>query len=301
MSPLNNAIKVSVIIPCYNDGKYIQEAIDSVNAQTFKNFEIIVVDDGSTDSETQTILSKIKQDNLQVLFLKQNQGLPIARNRGIELAKGQYILPLDADDKIAPTYIEKACKVLDEDKDIGIVYCEAELFGETNCKWELAEFSLSQILIGNMIFATAMYRKTHWEKVNGYNKNMIHGYEDYDFWLSLLELDIKVYCIPEILFFYRQKKTSMVKKLEKDEEIKLAIWLQLFKNHKKLYTENIEIIYTWMRKQEKQIQTKDQKIQEKNKLLQKKDQEIQHLHNIIQSMRIRNRVKSIIRYFFFKT
>ena len=178
------SIEISVIIPCYNDGIYLNDAIDSLNAQTFGDFEIIIVDDASSDEETLKILSKLVQNNIRVIHLEKNSGPSVARNTGIKIAKGDYILPLDSDDKILPTYLEKAKEILDAVEDMGIVYCEAELFGLITGKWPLPPYSFPEILAGNMIFSTAMYRRADWETVGGYNENMIHGNEDYDFWLS---------------------------------------------------------------------------------------------------------------------
>ena len=132
--------KVSVIVPVYNVLPcYIEEALDSALASTYQNIEIIVVNDGSTSKETLSFLKNY--NNQKVKIINQiNMGLAEARNTGIKNATGKYILPLDADDKIEPTYIEKAVKIIDSKKKIGIVYCEADMFGAINKKWELPEF-----------------------------------------------------------------------------------------------------------------------------------------------------------------
>lgn len=118
---------VSVIIPCYNQGAFIKEAVDSVLAQTFQDFEIIIVNDGSSDAKTNEFLSNFTAPKTTVLSLAENQGPSVARNVAIKAAKGKYILPLDADDKIAPTYLEKAFNVLEQNISVGIVYCKANL------------------------------------------------------------------------------------------------------------------------------------------------------------------------------
>ena len=96
--------KVSVIIPCYNQGAYLNEAVESILAQSYRDFEIIVVNDGSTDEETNRLLSGYDRQQTRVLHTE-NQGLSSARNNGIREAQGEYILPLDADDRIDPTYL----------------------------------------------------------------------------------------------------------------------------------------------------------------------------------------------------
>ena len=104
--------RVSIIMPCYNQGQYVAEAVDSVLGQTFHDFEIIIINDGSTDQETISTLESFDRPKCLILHTT-NQGLAAARNNGIREARGEYILPLDADDRIAPTYLEKAVRVLD--------------------------------------------------------------------------------------------------------------------------------------------------------------------------------------------
>lgn len=228
--------KVSVIVPVYNVLPcYIEEALESVLVSTYQNIEIIVVNDGSSSKETLSFFKSY--NNPKVKIINQiNMGLAEARNTGIKNATGKYILPLDADDKIEPTYIEKAVKIIDSKKRIGIVYCEADMFGAINKKWELPEFKMKNMLRFNCIFCTALFRKTDWERVGGYKKIMKYGWEDYEFWLSLLELGVKVYRIPEILFHYRQhEKTSMLTEVYK-EKFKLEyLWKMIQSHHKELF------------------------------------------------------------------
>jgi len=275
---MHTSIDISIVIPCFNDGAYIQEAIDSVNAQTFQDIEIIIVDDASTDTETLKILAALKQDNLKVIYAEQNSGPSVARNMGINEALGKYILPLDADDKIATTYLEKAKKILDKDPQTGIVYCEAKLFGEKNEKWELPPFSFPKILIANMIFATALFRKEDWKSVGGYNENMKEGNEDYDFWLSLLELDRKVYRIPEILFLYRIKKVSRTSKLVENNDNDVNTYIQIFKNHQKLFLQNMDIFLRELKKRQFVLFQKDDEIRSVHKALQERDVKITTLY-----------------------
>jgi glycosyltransferase involved in cell wall biosynthesis len=230
--------KVSVIIPCYNDGAYINDAVFSVLAQTCQDFEIIIVNDGSTDEFTNQLLAQYNMPKTKVIVTA-NVGPSMARNIGIAKATGVYILPLDADDKIAPTYIEKGIQVFESNSSLGIVYCEAEFFGNRQGKWHLPQFSLEAILLENMIFCTAFFKKADWEKVGGFNANMIHGMEDYDFWLSLIELEVGVHQIPETLFFYRIKDQSRTVGLQR---FNTEMFVQLFYNHQDLYVRNIRVL-----------------------------------------------------------
>lgn len=230
--------KISVIIPCYNQGHFLEEAVQSVLDQTFQDFEIIIVNDGSTDPNTIEILNNFNKPKTRILHTT-NQKLPSARNNGIKEALGQYILPLDADDKIGPEYLELANNVLDENPEVGIVYCQAEFFGARNHVWNLPIYQFPHILLGNCIFCSALFRRTDWEKVEGYNPNMTYGFEDWDFWLSLINLGVYVHRIDKVLFYYRKHETpSMVEQLSGVKNLDMKN--QIIANHRQLYLENID-------------------------------------------------------------
>nr|MBA3248444.1 glycosyltransferase family 2 protein [Pyrinomonadaceae bacterium] len=231
---------VSVIVPCYNQGHLVDEAVDSVLAQTFSDFEIIIVNDGSTDEATNRILQAYDKPKTTVLHTH-NCGLGGARNNGIRAAQGKYILPLDADDRIGSAYLEKAVEALDARPNVGIVYCEAEFFGERAERWNLPEPQFPDILLWNVIFCSAFFRKKDWEASGGYRTN-VPAWEDHDFWLSIVELGREVYRIPETLFYYRQTSTSMIRAVDNDRMRHL--FAALFRNHPKLYADNIEFVFS---------------------------------------------------------
>ena len=142
---------VSVVMPCYNDGDYILDAVNSIKMQSYPQIELIIIDDGSDDEKTADILKMVNYRNLKVL--RTNHLRPAgARNYGIKEASGKYILPLDADDTIESSYIEKAVIELESDSNIGIVYCHADLFGCENGRWDLPDYSLKKEIIDNCIF-----------------------------------------------------------------------------------------------------------------------------------------------------
>lgn len=226
--------KVSIIIPCYNQGKYVAEAINSALRQTFKDIEIVCVNDGSTDNSVEIIKSfENKYKNFIFLNNEENRGVIYSRNFAIKNCNGTYILPLDADDIIEPTYVEKAVKILDNNSNIGIVYCKAKIFGNYDKYWNLKPFNKSDILYENCIFCSAIFRKSDFLKIGGYNNNMKYGCEDYDLWLSFIEQRLEVFQINEILFSYRQydetSRTTISLKNKKE------IWNNLIKNHINLY------------------------------------------------------------------
>ena len=226
--------KVSIIIPCYNQGKYLQDALNSILHQTFTDWEIIIIDDGSTDDFTIQILDKLVFKNTKILRTH-NMGLASARNTGISHAIGKYILPLDADDVIGETYLEKSVTYFEENNNTKIVYCNAKYFGDSNEDWILPEFSMTKMLLQNLIFCSAVFRKCDYDKTEGYNCNMKYGWEDWDLWLSLIQKDSEVYKIPEVLFYYRKHPISMVSNIAQSEMKRKYLEQQIISNHIDLY------------------------------------------------------------------
>lgn len=232
--------KVSVIIPCFNQAEFLEECVDSVLKQTMTDFEIIVVDDGSTDEKSKEILDAFKKTKTKIIR-QQNMGLVGARNTGVKNARGKYILPLDCDDKISPNFLEKCSKYMDENKNCGICGGLTEFFGSKTGVWDLPKYSFPEILLGNRMVCTHMYRKTDWEKVGGYNPNMKYGLEDWDFWLSIIELGHDVHQFDEVLFYYRKHGNTMIHNLSKQQERHIQMLEQVVENHKKTYDKYPEI------------------------------------------------------------
>mgnify|MGYP001319047967 CR=1 FL=1 len=240
--------RVSVIIPCYNHGKYLDESIGSVLGQTFRNIEIIVVNDGSTDTETLNILERLNLKGCRVIHTT-NQGPAAARNTGIAGCRGEYILPLDADDRISPDFIRKAVNLLDADPLLGVVYCRVCFFGETEGVWEQPVFSLGRLLIENMIVASAVFRRKDWLTVGGYRDLMKEGWEDWDFWLSLIDISRKVKRLGNEFFYYRIRQSSRTRSIPLG--MKMKLFSRLVLSHKALYFVNIpnilKTIPVWLR------------------------------------------------------
>lgn len=228
--------RVSVVIPCFNHGAFLDEAVDSVLAQTFRDFEIVVVNDGSTDPATLKLLSRYDRPKTRVLHTG-NGGLSSARNTGISNAAGSYIFPLDCDDRIAPTFLEKAVAVLDARPEAWVVYCDAVLFGEKQGLWELPPYGATALLFDNLILACAMYRKSDWQRVGGYSTGFRYGWEDWDFWLSLSERGQEAVKLPEPLYFYRIRNGSMNRSMRLHH--KMAMMALLILRHRSQYLRNI--------------------------------------------------------------
>lgn len=252
--------QVSVISACYNHGKYIHEMLDSVLNQSFQDFEVIIVNDGSTDN-TADILEEINHEKVRII-LTDNLGPAHARNLAIKNAKGALILNLDADDKIAPTFLEKCVEILKKQSNIGIVYSDVELFGHNNGRFSLPDYTFENMLQANCIIANACFRKDDWEKTEGYSSELKDGYEDFDFWLSILELGKDVYQIKEPLSFYRTYENDQNSRsgICKNDTYKMQkVIIQAFQRHRNLYQKNAAI-YEQFRQMEKQYLVTNQKI-----------------------------------------
>lgn len=228
-----NTPKVSVIVPCYKQAEYLPETLDSVLAQTYPAWECIIVNDGSPDNTDAIAKAYLEKDIRFKYCYQENQGLASARNNGIVNSTGEYILPLDADDMIAPTYIEKAIVRFKQYPETKLVYCKGHTFGESNHPMDLVDYNYDTFIWGNCIFCSAVYKRNDYDQTNGYNPNMAHGLEDWDFWLSLLKKEDHIFRIDEILFYYRVKEISMVKDLVSHHLEENLI--QLCRNHPDIY------------------------------------------------------------------
>lgn len=200
--------RISIIVPCYNGAKYIRETLDCLQKQTIDDWECIIVNDGSTDNSLEILREYAEKDSRYKYIDKENGGPAIARNTAIAASSGKYILPLDADDLIAPFYAEKAIDYLETHSNCKVVYGIADFFGDLTGEWVLSEYSYEKELWRNAIYCSAVYRRTDYDRTKGYNPNMRFGNEDWDFWLSLLSENDEVYKIPEKVFFYRKHGVS---------------------------------------------------------------------------------------------
>jgi glycosyltransferase involved in cell wall biosynthesis len=200
--------RISVLVPCFNQGDFVEDAIASVRAQTFKDWELIVVDDGSTDASTVARLDTLKNAGTAVLRTG-NLGLPAARNLAARHASGSVFCSLDADDRLAPQWFEKGLTVLDEQPDVAFVSHWLQAFGDENWTWTPASCDLPALLARNTVNGAALVRRDVFFEAGGYDESMRDGCEDWDLWLRLVEEGRRGVIIPEILFEYRRSSSSM--------------------------------------------------------------------------------------------
>lgn len=225
-------LPVSIITPCYNYGCFLDDAVRSIHQSTVEIplAQIIIVNDGSTDKSTLDVLNSYRLKGFNIIA-QVNKGLPAARNTGISAAETDYLLPLDADDMIAPTFIEKAFWVLQTRDEIGFVCSWLKHFGDETWVWK-PSYSPFRLLFENIVTVTSLIRKKAWDSVGGYDEKMKEGYEDWDFWLKLVEAKWQGYQIPEILFYYRRHGKTMLHISNKN---RTNIIKQLRENHPSLF------------------------------------------------------------------
>lgn len=218
---MKNTPLLSVIIPCFNHENFLEDAVNSVLNSSYRNYEIVIMDDGSSDGSFKKAqeLEKKHPDRVRA-FRQENAGPSVARNQAIRLAKGKYILPLDADDKIGKKYIKQAIKLLEADQTIKLVYCEAEKFGLKSGRWNLRPFCPQLLAKDNMIFVSALFRKNDWALAGGFDERMKWGWEDWEFWISLLENGGEVKKLSCIGFYYRIHSISRRKSVTKQAKKK---------------------------------------------------------------------------------
>ena len=224
---------VSVVIPCYNAHHFLTKALDSVRAQSFRDFEIIVVDDGSTDPDTRTYLDSLSGD---VRIIRQaNRGLPGARNRGFREARGKYVLPLDCDDWIEPDYLQKTVTALKHSDRVDFAFTYITLFGEEHGVL-IKSFNLFEQLFFNQLPYCMLIPRSAWEQVGGYDESMRSGYEDWDFNIRLALAGYRGIEVSEPLFHYRVSKTGMLGSLSRRRHAQL--WRVIRAKHLEIYRGN---------------------------------------------------------------
>lgn len=197
--PANRPL-ISVIIPCHDYGQYLPQAIESVLQQTLQDFELIIVDDGSTDPLALAVLDQLDHPKI-TLYRQMNQGPSAARNLGISKASGRYICCLDADDHLAPTYLEKCVILLEANQGVRLAYTWVQLVGDETRVVPSVNWHPDLLRYVNFLYISAVFYREDWCGAGGFQAG---DHEDWDFWIHLATLGIRGQVIPEPLFFYRK-------------------------------------------------------------------------------------------------
>jgi glycosyltransferase involved in cell wall biosynthesis len=227
--PFKNPISlVSIIIPCYNQGQYLSAALESVLAQSYLHWECVVVNDASPDNTLEVANRYAEMDErIMVLNLEKNGGLANARNRGIAATRGNFIVPLDADDKLHPDFLEKTISVYAAHPGVKVIYSDAWQFGDSNSYAKRDDINMKELCIRNFFQPTALFSRHHFSLTEGYRRN-IFGYEDWDMWLQLIDRIEHAKRIPEALVYLRVKSFSMIIELTDNKVMEQKVRQQLY-------------------------------------------------------------------------
>ncbi|MBE6458866.1 MAG: glycosyltransferase [Alphaproteobacteria bacterium] len=201
--------EISVIIPCFNAEQYIAECLDSVLGQTFNDYEVIIIDDGSTDASLKIIQTYVAKYNHFKLIKQLNKGVVYARNKGISLAVGKYIYPLDADDVIMPKCLERLHSIITSTNN-RVVGSEVLLFGKKSGLFLQPKFSKYEMYgIHENCVVSSLFYKEDFEHFGGY-RTEFNGYggDDMDYWLNYIDKNLPMYRLKEVLFMYRTKERN---------------------------------------------------------------------------------------------
>ena len=236
--PPSREPRVAIIVPCYNHGVFLPEALDSARAQSYPNLEIVVVDDGSTDATTLQTLEQQRAGGIRVIR-QENQGLAAARNTGVRATEAPFFVPLDADDKLEPRFVERLLPALLEDAALGYSYCHARFSGALDGPWRAAAYDPHRLLVENLSVATAVVRRTAFDEADGYRTDMTYGFEDWDFWIALLGTGYHGRLLPETLFSYRKHVAGSM--LDETQRHRSAMLRRMIGHHRRLFAAVLDI------------------------------------------------------------
>src|SRR5712691_7856533 len=200
--------QVSVIIPCYNLGAYLDQAVQSVLDQTYDDFEILLIDDGSSDPATQHLFASYRRPKTRILRTK-NQGLAEARNLGVREARGRYVCCLDAADLVETTFLPRAVTALETNPSVAFVSCRPEASERPECVSSPLICDLPDVLVEDAIGTGTVMQRDAVLKVGGFDGEMpLPGYEQWDLAITFLEHGLGGMIIPEHLFRHSARRAT---------------------------------------------------------------------------------------------
>ena len=201
---------VSIVIPCYNYAQYLEECLASVREQTYPHWEAVVVDDASVEGDPAAVVAATPDPRIRYVRHTHNQGLAAARNTGIRATTGEFVLPLDSDDRLAPRYLEKLGALLNDRPDYNAVFPDFHTFGASEGTIHYRVRDTRALLLDQWIPGPgSLFLRTLWQQVGGYWDPLRAGNEDWDFWLGAAEHGLQVGHLAEPLYYYRQHGDSM--------------------------------------------------------------------------------------------
>lgn len=250
---------VSAIIPCYNAAATITRAVDSLLQQSVTIDEIIIVNDGSTDGSLE-VLRQLEKINEQLIIIDQeNTGVSSARNRAIAVAKGEFLLTLDADDYFEATFVEKALNKFKEDEQYGAVMCGyVRVVGDRKVlPYVPGEISLQSCLLNNGALSCLLFKKKAVIEAGGYDEAMVNGYEDWDLNIRILKLGYTYGIVNEVLFNYTDTEGSRTYTATEND---VQLRLQMYDKYQLDYQEHGRFLFEELIKKNNKLKIEKQKI-----------------------------------------
>lgn len=226
-------VTVSVIIPCFNLGVFIEECVDSVRAQDVPDSEIIVVDDESTDDATPEALERLARRHPDLRLLKvRYHNVALARNAGFASSQGRFVLFLDADDALGKGFLVATIGALEARRDCGVAYTDVELFGEETGTWRTGPWLFAgEICLDNYFQYCSLIRRDVLDTWGGFNPNL-RSAEDWDFWVKLYGRGVRFVKAPDAVAYYRKRAAG---KLATNQPSRPYVINRLILNHKPTY------------------------------------------------------------------
>lgn len=228
-------VRVSVVVPCHNSSAFVGQTLRSIAAQTLSAIETVVVDDGSSDDTAAVVLRTIAaHPHCRMQLLRQpNAGTAAARNRGIGQAQGCYILPLDADDLIAPTMLEECSALLDADPGLALVYPDREDFGDVEGLRVAGRYELRRLKYFNQLPYCSLFRRAVWQDIGGYRVN-VSGFDDWDFWIAAAARGFRGRHLPKPFLKHRRHGDSAMWRILGDYE---RLHARIMLNNREVYSD----------------------------------------------------------------
>lgn len=225
---------VQIVIPFYNQRAFLEECLRSVCEQEYHDWEAIVVDDAS-DEACQDILLRVNDRRVKLIRHSMNMGLAAARNTGVKVSASAWILPLDSDDRLSPSFLSQVMEVATRNKDVDAIFTDHLCFGEKSYIKKRYVQSVVEVLDHHSIpGAGTLYKRELWQKIGGYCESPLlrNGNEDWDFWLCAYEKGFTPHHIPSALYEYRRYQGSMVNRLQL---VDYKVRLFLYYRHRRLF------------------------------------------------------------------
>lgn len=236
---------VSVIVPCFNHGRYLAGCLDSIRSQTYPNIEIFVVDDASTDPQTVTRVERLHEqaDDVTVIQMPKNGGPSAARNAAIERAHGRYFLPVDADNLLMPDAVERLVdQIQAAGEHVGFIYPNLQFFGNRNDYFEAPDYNLYILLQANFADTSSLLDREIFDAGLRYPDDIILGHEDWDFALSLAERGVYGEPAAAKTLLYRKTGFTRSDTVEYGREL---FHHRIIQRHPALYQQQTDIKARW--------------------------------------------------------